>query len=52
MVLLLVGYSCLSSLFYVAFGPTENPALKIWDTCVEVIFITDLILNFLTDFVN
>ena len=46
-VLLLVGYSCSTTLFYVAF---QQPTAKfhiIWDQMVEIFFYIDFCLNFL-----
>lgn len=45
-ILLLVGYSCIMSLFNSAFTASENPLIKVWDWIVEGFFYTDLILNF------
>jgi len=51
-VLLLVGYSCISSLYYVAFSTPDNLLHKMWDVVVEVFFYLDLILNFFQAFVD
>jgi len=48
-ILILVGYSCITSLYYVAFGQIEDVILKVWEYIVEVLFITDLLLNFFTE---
>lgn len=45
-VLLLVGYSCFTTMYYVAFAQPTNPYQKAVDTGVEVFFATDLVLNF------
>ena len=45
-ILLLVGYSCQSTLLYVAFGQPTNAFHLAIDHAVEIIFYTDFILNF------
>lgn len=45
-ILLLVGYSCIMSLYNSAFTASTNSLIKIWDWVVEGFFYTDLILNF------
>ena len=47
MILTLVGYSCIMSLYNSAFVASQNKYVKIWDWTVEVFFYTDLLLNFL-----
>ena len=46
-ILLLVGYSCFTTLYYVAFGLPTNKLHKLWDQFVEYMFYTDFFLNFL-----
>ena len=51
-VLLIVGYSCIMSLYNSAFepiaglGPGKSKVLYWWDMIVELIFYTDLMLSF------
>lgn len=49
-ILLLVGYSCITSLFYVAFVSPTNTLHKAFDWIVEIAFYTDLFLNFITEY--
>lgn len=51
-ILLLVGYSCISSLYYVAFISPQNLIHIIFDWIVEAAFYTDLVLNFITEFID
>ena len=51
-ILLLVGYSCISSLFYVAFDMPTNPVHVAFDWIVELCFYTDLLLNFITEYID
>lgn len=51
-ILLLVGYSCISSLFYVAFDMPTNYVHIVFDWIVEVCFYTDLGLNFITEYID
>ena len=51
-ILLLVGYSCISSLFYVAFEQPSNIVHVVFDWVVEVCFYTDLALNFITEYID
>ena len=44
-VLLLVGYSCLTSLYAVAFSPVTG-GLKQFDYAVDIIFGVDLVISF------
>ena len=48
-ILALVGYSCIVSLYYVAFGTPSNTIHWIWDKMVEIFFVIDLLLNFITE---
>lgn len=45
-VLVLVGYSCIASLYYVAFSSPTKKAHIYWEWVVEIFFYSDLILNF------
>ena len=45
-VLLLVGYSVITSLYNSAFTPSDLKIIKIWDWMVELFFYLDFILNF------
>lgn len=49
-ILLLVGYSCVTSMLYAAFTPTDNEIQIVFDLVVEGFFWTDLILNFLQSY--
>lgn len=51
-ILLLVGYSCISSLFYVAFDQPSNIVHKVFDWIVEAAFYMDLFLNFITEYID
>lgn len=51
-ILLLVGYSCISSLFYVAFDRPENIVHVVFDWFVEACFYVDLFLNFITEYID
>lgn len=42
---MLVGYSCITSLFAVAFFPSTGHMAK-FDVAVDIIFVTDLLLSF------
>ena len=46
LILLLVAYSCIMSLYNSAFTAPTNKFAKTWDWIVEGMFYTDLILNF------
>lgn len=50
MILLLVGYSCFTTLYYVAFGLPTNKYHKLWDMFVEYMFYIDFLLNFLQEY--
>ena len=50
--LFLVGYSCITSVFYVAFGATESHFAKYFDPVVEFFFVLDLCLNFVQGFID
>lgn len=45
-VLLLVGYSVITSLYNSAFTPPTSPIINIWDWIVEGFFYSDFFLNF------
>ena len=47
LILLLVGYSCVMSMFYAAFSTIDKPIIIIIDQVVEGFFWTDFLLNFL-----
>lgn len=46
-ILLLVGYSCFSTLLYVAFGQPTEALQMAFDQTVEIMFYLDFVLNFL-----
>ena len=49
-IILLVAYSCITSMFYAAFTPTSNQVMILFDMIVEGFFWVDLALNFLQSF--
>lgn len=49
-VLILVGYSCITSMYYAAFSTTDDPVIIIIDQIVELFFWLDLALNFLQSY--
>ena len=51
-ILLLVGYSCQSTLLYVAFGQPTNPFHLGIDFAVEILFYIDFIFNFFQEFID
>ena len=50
LILLLVGYSCVMSMFYAAFSTIDDPVIIIIDELVEGFFWMDFILNFLQSY--
>lgn len=48
--LFLVGYSCFTSIYYVAFGQASNTPQVSFDWAVEGFFWLDLIFNFLQEY--
>lgn len=51
-ILIFVGYSCITTLYYIAFEEPKDPIHKLWDEFVEIGFYTDFFLNFVTAFVD
>ena len=49
-VLLLVGYSCVTSMLYTAFAPPTNERIIIFEDCIEYLFMLDLAVNFITGY--
>ena len=49
-ILILVGYSCVTSMLYVAFDNPKDKTLEVIDFVVEVMFWLDLILNFIQSY--
>jgi len=45
-VLFLVGYSCVTSVYYVSFNEINNEFITKFETMVELLFGLDLFLNF------
>ena len=45
-----MGYSCFTTLFYVAFGVPTNKFHRAWDMVVEYFFYTDFVFNFLQEY--
>lgn len=50
LVLLLVGYSCITSIFYVAFTNPTNIVHLVFDWIVEFFFVSDLVFNFFQEY--
>lgn len=48
--LLLVAYSCFTTMFYVTFGSPDNQKQIYFDYAVNVFFAIDLFLNFLVEY--
>jgi len=46
-ILLLVGYSCVTSMLYATFQSPTNKNIQIFEEIVEYLFRLDLIFNFL-----
>ena len=46
-ILFLVGYSCITSMLWVAFTTTNDKYLDAFDLFVEGMFWLDLVLNFI-----
>lgn len=51
-ILILVGYSCSTTLFYVAFSQPTSKFQKAWDQLVEIFFYTDFCFNFLQEYID
>jgi hypothetical protein len=51
-ILIFVGYSCITTLYYIAFEEPTNPFHKWVDEFVEISFITDFFFNFVTAYVD
>lgn len=49
-ILVLVGYSCFTTLYYVAFGVPTNKWHIAWDLLVEYMFYLDFIFSFLQEY--
>ena len=49
-ILILVGYSCVTSMLYVAFKNPDDPTLNAIDGVVEFMFWLDLLLNFIQSY--
>ena len=49
-VLVLVGYSCVTSMYYVAFSKPTNKIHIIWDEIVEYHFYLDIVLSFFCEY--
>lgn len=50
LMLILVGYSCITSIFYVAFNAPSNIVHITFDWSVEVCFFSDLVFNFFQEY--
>ena len=46
-ILLVIGYSCFTTVFYVSFDSKISPTMKFIDNCVTLAFAMDFIFNFL-----
>jgi hypothetical protein len=51
-ILLFVGYSCIQSLYTVAFSQPTAPFFLVWDWVVEGMFYSDLVLNFFHAYID
>ena len=51
-ILFLVGYSCVTCVFYAAFKETDNELLLKFDFSIEFLFGLDLILNFFVSYLD
>jgi hypothetical protein len=51
-ILVMVGYSCFTTLFYVAFQSPNNRLHLVWDQAVEIFFYTDFCFNFLQEYID
>jgi len=51
-ILLLVGYSCVTSMLYTAFVTPSNSHIKIFEEVVEYLFMLDLTSNFFHSYVD
>lgn len=51
-ILILVGYSCSTTLFYVAFHQPTGKIHLAWDKMVEMFFYTDFCFNFLQEYID
>jgi hypothetical protein len=51
-ILLLVGYSCVTSMLYAAFQSPSNTHILLFDEIVEYLFRLDLVFNFLQSYVD
>ena len=49
-ILIIIGYSCFTTVFYVSFGSPIPPTMKFIDNCVTIAFALDLIFNFLQEY--
>jgi len=49
---LVVVYSVFSNMFYIAFGLPERIGVKIFNWIIEALFLIELIMNFLTEYVD
>ena len=51
-VLLFVGYSCVTCVFYAAFNETNNELVEKFDIGIEFLFGVDLFLNFFQTYID
>lgn len=49
-ILMLVAYSCFTTMFYVTFGQTELKGQIIFDAFVNVMFLIDLLVNLFVEY--
>ena len=49
-ILLLVGYSCVTSMLYTAFAPPTDQVIIVFDEIIEYLFMLDLAVNFITGY--
>jgi hypothetical protein len=51
-ILIMVGYSCFSSIYYVAFNKPNDEAHILFDWIVEIHFYLDLVLSFFCEYLD
>lgn len=49
-ILLVIGYSCFTTVFYVSFQQTQQPIMKIIDMLVTITFFCDFVFNFFQEY--
>jgi hypothetical protein len=49
-ILLVIGYSCFTTVFYVSFDSKISPTMRFVDSCVTFAFAMDFIFNFFQEY--